>query len=68
MDDEEFNRIVNGLIEGLPITLVMTRLVLMLRYVVDASMDGASTLREYADDRRLADMYEPPYYRGEDPY
>lgn len=56
MEPEEFNRLTNELLWGLPITLVTTRLLLALRKVVESGgEDAAKALRDYCAYRREID-------------
>lgn len=62
MSDEEFNRRIDELIGGLPITLVTTRLVLALKAAVDAGGQAAANAL-----RHMAPYNPDDYDDGIDP-
>lgn len=56
MKDDEFNRLVKQLTEGLPVPLVITRLLLALRVVIhDTGEAGAASFSHYCALRKDRD-------------
>lgn len=59
MTDEQFNNLVNSLIEGLPLPLVVTRLSLALRAVIEATGPlGDLALVNHCQERTLLDWQQ----------
>jgi hypothetical protein len=50
MPEAEFNRLIDRCTAGLPVSLVITRLLLLLSSLVDDSVDAAALLRTYVDE------------------
>ncbi len=56
MTTEEFNTLLNSLINGLPASLVVTRLALALRDVIeDGGADAEESFREFVEAAKIAD-------------
>jgi hypothetical protein len=56
MSDQEFNRLLNEVMMGLPVTIILNRMMMAVRFVVNACGEsGEAALRTWVEERKVQD-------------